>query len=212
MRTNKGFTLTEVLLGVMIVGIIGISLAALTTSASRDSGKSSSKIMLRNNLSIFLRQLRQDVHDSNRVISVNGALSSNADTLLLRLAKNQTISGTNIRSGDSVYYITYCYIACNTDACHEGVSPSDSYIGGQIKRLQSTSASDLSTCKNNSASKVMLNNVKFVKTGGHYPLFDKMSGSGDLGSLLRVELLVEIPSTPIINDVVEDIMVLPNGF
>lgn len=60
MTNKKGFTLTEILLAVMIVGIIGVALASLTTAASRESGVGRSKVMLRNNLSIALRQLRQE--------------------------------------------------------------------------------------------------------------------------------------------------------
>ena len=36
MKNNKGFTLTEILLAVMIVGLIAISLAALTRAAARE--------------------------------------------------------------------------------------------------------------------------------------------------------------------------------
>ena len=34
MKNRKGFTLTEVLLAVMVVGLIGVALASLTTAAS----------------------------------------------------------------------------------------------------------------------------------------------------------------------------------
>lgn len=202
MRINrKGFTLTEVLLGLMIVGIIGISLAALTTSASRDSGKSSSKIMLRNNLSIFLRQLRQDIHDSNRVYSIVGNIDNTANTDILVLTQNQTLSETTIRSGD-VQYITYCYIKAPTN-----VEGTNWYIGGQIKRLQNANAKG--NCISN--GKVVLNNVKYiVQDGKKYPSFTA-SGS-DLKTLLSVKLLLEIPSKPVINDVIEDVIMLPNGF
>ena len=64
MMNKKGFTLTEVLLAAMIVGIIGISLAALTRAALRESGAGQVRLMLRNQASLFLRQLRQDVRDS----------------------------------------------------------------------------------------------------------------------------------------------------
>ena len=61
MKNNKGFTLTEILLAVMIVGLIAISLAALTRAAARESGVGRSRIMLRNNLSRFMRTLRTDI-------------------------------------------------------------------------------------------------------------------------------------------------------
>lgn len=67
MNNNKGFTLTEVLLAVMIVGLVGIALAALTGTAVRESNVGRTRMMLRNQASIALRQLRQDVHQSSSV-------------------------------------------------------------------------------------------------------------------------------------------------
>ena len=67
MKNNKGFTLTEVLLAAMIVGIIGIALAALTTAALRESGTGRVRLMLRNQISLFVRQLRQDVRGATSV-------------------------------------------------------------------------------------------------------------------------------------------------
>jgi len=204
MSTNKGFTLTEVLLGIMIVGIIGVALAALTTSASRDSGQSSSKIMLRNNLSIFLRGLRQDIHDSSRVLSV--VTPTNADTIVLVLGKKQTIAGSAIGS-ETPEYITYCFLKAQTS---DGIKPTGSAIGGQIKRYQGTSVASLAQCKG-SSSKVVLNNVKYINSGSdRYPYFS--ASGGDLSSILSVGLILEIPSSPVVNDAVEDVFVLPNGF
>ena len=68
MSNNKGFTLTEVLLAAMIVGIIGIALAALTTAALRESSVGRTRIMLRNQISLFLRQLRQDVQEADTLV------------------------------------------------------------------------------------------------------------------------------------------------
>ena len=67
MKNNKGFTLTEVLLAVMIVGLVGVALAALTGTAVRESNVGRTRMMLRNQASIALRQLRQDVHQSSSV-------------------------------------------------------------------------------------------------------------------------------------------------
>ena len=67
MRNNKGFTLTEVLLAAMIVGIIGVALAALTTAALRESSMGRVRLTLRNQISLFLRQLRQDVRESEKM-------------------------------------------------------------------------------------------------------------------------------------------------
>ncbi len=67
MKSNKGFTLTEVLLAVMIVGLVGVALAALTGTSVRESNVGRTRMMLRNQASIALRQLRQDVHQSSSV-------------------------------------------------------------------------------------------------------------------------------------------------
>ncbi len=71
MSNNKGFTLTEVLLAVMIVGLVGVALAALTGTAVRESNVGRTRMMLRNQASIALRQLRQDVHQSSAVTCSN---------------------------------------------------------------------------------------------------------------------------------------------
>lgn len=68
MKSNKGFTLTEVLLAVMIVGLVGVALAALTGTSVRESNVGRTRMMLRNQASIALRQLRQDVHQASSVI------------------------------------------------------------------------------------------------------------------------------------------------
>ena len=206
MSTNKGFTLTEVLLGIMIVGIIGVALAALTTSASRDSGQSSSKIMLRNNLSIFLRGLRQDIHDSSRVLSVQTPPDNQHNFNVLVLGKKQTIAGSAIGS-ETPEYITYCFLKAQLS---DGIKPDGAAIGGQIKRYQQTSetvANNVDACKNN--GKVVLNNVKYIDSP-RFPYFSASGGS--LSSILSVGLILEIPSSPVVNDAVEDVFVLPNGF
>ncbi len=83
MKNNKGFTLTEVLLAAMIVGLIGVTLAALTTAALRESGVGRVRLMLRNQASLFLRQLRQDVRASTKAkIGADGSLVLNHNTKL----------------------------------------------------------------------------------------------------------------------------------
>ena len=76
-KDRGGFTLTEVLLAVMIVGLIAVALAALTRAAARESGAGRSKIMLRNNLSTFVRTLRRDMAQATVVKSVSGTASCN---------------------------------------------------------------------------------------------------------------------------------------
>ena len=50
----------EVLLAALIVGVIGIALAALTTAAVREGGVGRTRVMLRHQLSLAMQQLRQD--------------------------------------------------------------------------------------------------------------------------------------------------------
>ena len=69
MKSNKGFTLTEVLLAVMIVGLVGVALAALTGTAVRESNVGRTRMMIRNQASIALRQLRQDVYQASKGVS-----------------------------------------------------------------------------------------------------------------------------------------------
>ncbi len=240
MRNKKGFTLTEILLAVMIVGIIGVALASLTTAASRESGVGRSKVILRNNLSLAMRQLREDIHTSSRVLYVRGVIDSispGAVTPLLVLVKNMDVDGNKYRSSINIQYITYCFEAGSTTA-----TPSGALSGGTIYRRESYSApswnSTTPACgvpSSDSTFEVFLHNVKFIPPNGvsgystYYPvpLFRLPGLTGvysdkddsayydrhkDLGSVLRVNLITELNSKPIVNDVVEETFVLPNGF
>ena len=112
MKNNKGFTLTEILLAVMIVGIIGVALAALTTASSREAGVGRSRVLLRNNLSLAMRQLRQDVHSSTQLQYARGQISAaSAGNVipLLVLARNVDLKD-NPLPGRTPAYITYCFV------------------------------------------------------------------------------------------------------
>ena len=61
---RNGFTLTEVVLAVIIVGLVGIAVASLSVVVSRESAATNSHILLRNTLSAALRQMRQDIQTS----------------------------------------------------------------------------------------------------------------------------------------------------
>lgn len=228
MKNKKGFTLTEILLAVMIVGIIGIALAALTTAASRESGVGRSKILLRNNLSIAMRQLREDIHHASRVIYVRGEISSASSGRqipLLVLAKNVDRDNQAI-GGNTPTYVTYCFSVGSTSAL-----PSGSLSEGRIYRYESTSAPSWSSITPSCpGGNVFLYNVKYIppRSTNNYPvpLFrlegtsavysEKDTGNStlqtDLGSVLQVKLITERPSKPIVNEVVEEIFILPNGF
>ena len=240
MKKKKGFTLTEILLAVMIVGIIGIALASLTTAASRESGVGRSKILLRNNLSIALRQLREDIHNSSRVLYVRGRIdSSEAGTVtpLLVLAKNLSLDDTSITSASLASYVTYCFVTGDTTA-----TPTGALSKGTIYRRESYSVptwdSATPECgnpKTNDDFGVFLHNVKFIPPIGfageakYYPVpLFRLSGTDavysvkddstkedrykDLGSVLVIKLITELVSTPVVNEAVEEIFILPNGF
>ena len=114
MRNRKGFTLTEVLLATAIVGIIGVALASLTTAASRESGAGSSRVMLRNSLSVAIRQLRYDVHEASRAVFVKGEMATATTTAteqtpLLVLAKNSSVADEKCPQCGDRQYIAYCF-------------------------------------------------------------------------------------------------------
>ncbi|WP_428054802.1 PulJ/GspJ family protein [Candidatus Avelusimicrobium facis] len=223
MTNKKGFTLTEVLLAVMIVGLIAVALASLTRAAARESGVGRSKIMLRNNLSMFMRTLRGDMARATRVEVMHGnsAVGDNAVTLL-QLAQNvdrdgnlilRTIRSNSFRVVQRAKWISYCFVRGSDN---NNIQPADAYRGGKIYRLESTSA--YPSCSGNlPANSVVLTNVKYIPPSSNVnyfvPLFalDSFSRSGTK-SLLRVQIITELPSTPVVNDVVEEIFAMPNGY
>ncbi len=223
MTNKKGFTLTEVLLAVMIVGLIAVALASLTRAAARESGIGRSKIMLRNNLSMFMRTLRGDMAKASRVEVMYGNTNVGTSAVaLLKLAQNVDKSGSlilkTVKDGSTTTtqkakWITYCFVR-GTDQ-NAPISPSDAYRGGKIYRLESTSS--YPACSGLSDANLVLTNVKYIPSGssaGYFvPLFqlDSFSRSGTK-SLLRVQIITELPSTPIVNDVVEEIFAMPNGY
>lgn len=241
MKYKNGFTLTEVLLAVMIVSIIGLALASLTTAASRESGVGSSRVMLRNNLSIALRQLRQDVHEASQILFVKGAMEtapSDSYTPLLVLAQNASMDGDkeiiNKTDNDDQVYISYCFKKgeINEVSSGDAVQPSGATDGGIIVRRVLTGqearpASD-EYCSMGDEFQ-WLQNVKFISSSydvSFYPvpLFDLSTyktndglmdaeNQVDLtrGAILRVNLILELPSYPVVNEVVEERILLSNG-
>ncbi|MBR4592362.1 MAG: hypothetical protein IKO35_04055, partial [Elusimicrobiaceae bacterium] len=86
---------------------------------------------------------------------------------------------------------------------------------------------DCGTPASDSDFKVWLNHIKFIQYDATYqypvPYFyvvDYENGydsvvnhvPANLGSRLHVNLIMELPTAPIVNDVTEEIFVLPNGF
>ena len=251
MNNKRGFTLTEVLLAVLVVGLIGIALASLTTAASRESGVGRSRVMLRNSISRALRQLRQDVHDSSRVLYVRNRINSVSGTTLiplLRLGQNIDLSGNAI-AGLTPRYITYCFkpgtitttasgVAVEPTAAHSGVSGQPAKDGGTIYRIVRTTptsaelSSGVPTCSD-TASDIFLENVKFIppatNTSSEYyypvPLFAAVGSEGSSSAYnakaagnflfegrLKVNFILELHSSPVVNDAADEEFVLPVGY
>lgn len=223
---KAGFTLTEILIAVMIVGLIGVALASLTTAASRESGVGRSKVMLRNNLSLALRQIRQDVTQASRIdyVSGNAAFGTNA-VPVLKLAKNVDADGNIIQrqklnaagtavdgTAMPVQWITYCF---TPGTITSDVVPAGAKRGGRITRHYKETTTGAQSYPDCSGGELVLNNVKMIPTSNAYPVPTFSKGSLNPGvpsSQLTVRLITELNSTPPVNDVIEEIFTVPNGF
>lgn len=223
-RSRRGFTLTEILLAVMIVGLIAVALASLTRAASREAGVGRSRIMLRNNLSTFARILRNDMHTASRVDFIAGTLGSVGTTAvpLLKLSKNLDGEGRQIintynTSSDSetleASRITYCF---KRGSDNTNISPSGAYRGGKIYRVVeevSGSGGNYPSCNSLSEDDLVLSNVKYINGSYPVPLFAAHSLSRDwTKSLLTIRLITELNSKPIINEVMEEVFAMPMGY
>jgi len=214
LKKHAGFTLTEVLLAVMIVGIIGVALAALTRAAARESGVGRSKIMLSNNLTSFYRQLRKDLATATVVDEVEGPLdgaSFNGDYVsLIKFISNGTAQGEAIISGVAPKKIVYCFKRGDDTA---NITPSgDATRDGIIFRLEVAASQAYPECSSTSGSPV-LTNVKYISAnadGAYYPvpLFERDDATN---RLVQVNIITELNTKPIVNDVREEAISLPTG-
>jgi len=263
MSNKQGFTLTEILLAAVIVGMIGVALASLTRAASRESGAGNSRVMLRNSLSVAMRQLRQDVHRASRAWYVQGpiqAVSPSQEVTLLRLAQNTNALDDTFDDGDSSrQYIVYCFKKGTDYELSSGdpVEPIAAGLtkgnnkattdGGVIERVVWNIASgdanpeDFCPADKSAASShsTWLRHVKFISSDYTYtttsgtksypvPLFSINgfdNGSTDVsqstnryngnqageGAILDVKLIVELPSSPIVNETMEEKLIFTNG-
>lgn len=179
----KGFTLVEVLLGAMIVGLIGMALAALTTAATRESGVGRARIMLRNQLSMAIRQLRQDVMMAT---SIN--LSDGCNMELLLGDVDQSV-GPGV-SG----MITYRNDGAGTITRSKGAGPWGTTAGEAW----------LSNIVNNSGA--------FNSPECSLLALPGCNGGGCVNSILRVRLIVGTTGKPSVKESMEELIVLPQGF
>lgn len=227
---NKGFTLMEIVLAVVLVGIIGVALASLTLSASRESGRGQSKTALRNNFSIAMRQLRLDVQNSSRILYTRGKPNGVKEALLC-LAQNVDLQGNAI-TGTTAQYITYYFIPGGIKTRSDGskVEPNDSTDGGIIKRVVSTTNPLEESSLPTSGGKEAFVNVKYIKPTSidpyyapffavvrdderqHPKYYDEYKATeGTFYSRIDMNIIMELPSSPVVNDAMEETLVLPIG-
>lgn len=218
MNNKQGFSLTEVLLAVMIVAIIGVALASLTTAASRESAIGSSRTVLRNKVSLAMRQIRQDIHNATAVLKIGGTLTLSDTTAVpvLVLVKNADLSGSQILSNRSVEYVTYCFARGSTAAVPSGGAYSGGILYRNVTNSAPTSGSECSSLGN-----TFLPYVKYLPSSSGYssPLFYALDHSGgsytqsnNLSGVLKINMVLEIPdSKPLVNDAVEELFLLPSG-
>ena len=191
---NKGFTLMEILLAAMIVGVIGVALAALTTAAVRESGVGRTKTMLRHQLSNALRQLHQDIQQSDGV-----TLEYTSDNVFQTMELTQS---TQFGPNYTPHTFRYTFTPGTIAGAGGGTT------GGKIYRSV-----------DGGASRVWLENVKSIR-GDDFLSPSVISvlwngegnATGGANSVLEVRIIVEVPSTPVVNDVIDEIFVLPHGF
>ncbi len=191
MNNKKGFTLMEILLAALIVGVIGIALAALTTAAVRESGVGRSHAVLRQQLSAALSQLRQDIAQSTEArFDGEGRLWLTQEHAL----------GPNHNLHTIMYSFTPGEVA--------GVGE-NSTTGGVIRRQ--TFDNDGNTLLN----ETWLGNVKRIASAdGTFvsPQFAAVNpGSDEIRAVLEVSIIVEVPTQPVVNETVIERFFLPQG-
>ncbi len=196
MNNNKGFTLTEILLAAMVVGIIGIALAAITTAGIREGKTGRTKAIMRNQLSTTLRQLRQDIDLASSVtVGQNGRELKLVQTHPL----GPWILPHPIGLDEYPKTITYTFTVGTTDS-------GGGKIGGTLTRQVGGNAAE-----------VILPNVKSI-SGGDFvsPSFalryeDATDNYNAVSSVLRVCVIVEVAGSPVINEVIDETFLLPHG-
>ena len=204
MTNNKGFTLMEILLAAFIVGIIGVALAALTTAAVRETGVARTRTMLRHQLSVALRQLRQDIEQADGVqIRFNmGTGSAPLTTRRMVLTSNAQPLGPGQRES---WTITYTFTAGSAPGAGGGTT------GGTITRRVEVGGSVRTS--------TWLENVKSIRTENFAsPRFAQETWGvntteiNTLASAIRVTLIVEVPGSPVVNETIDETFMLPHGF
>ena len=186
MAINKqGFTLVEILLAVMILGIIGLSLAAITTAALRESSVGRTRIILRNQLSVAIRQLRQDIQLANTIYA-------DGSTLILNYDQSKKVGPTIPTNLPAQIQYTYDQENEVDAPGHSMYTSPKPQIGGRIYRTVV-----------GGETKLWLDNVKRI---ADYPSF-----IGGEDSRIRVKIIVQSNSFPVVNEVFDETFYTPHG-
>lgn len=197
MTNNRGFTLIEILLAAMIVGLIGLSLGAISTAALRESGIGRTRMILRNQLSLALRQLRQDIHEASKITFP----SSGNDMLVLEYNADQRIG----QDPTNRHTVTYKLEKSGISA------PGGGTVGNKIMRIVKDSEGNVLF---RSDTKPWLENVKSITSQTDldeaYPSFKPLSPSGQ-DSRVIVRLIVQPVGEIVINETVRTVIVSPQG-
>ena len=213
--TAKGFTLTEVLLAVMIVGLIGVALASLSRGAARESSVGRSRITLRNDLSLFIRQLRSDLETASAIApsgtpdAAGGKLltikqgNTRGESAIWTYAKAGLIPNQVRKDIEPKKWITYCFKKGTVAA----KAPTGSTVQGEICRIASTESEPACT---NSACATVLTNVKYIPDTYPVPLFRANPRFGS--NVLDVHIITELNSNPVANETIEEIFPIPGGY
>lgn len=218
MKNKQGFTLTEVLLAVMIVAIIGVALASLTTTASKESSTGSAKTTLRNRLSLALRQIRSDLSSASNILYIVGNAPEKQDYLLMLLAMNKDRAGNSIQSDKVILpfmvnapYVVYC---SKYDATTQTTSIVRSVLSEKPDALVGICANPGETLVKNVkiASSTNFVSPSFFALDISSGAFFGMSGKYSPPSVVRVQLIVTIPgSKPVMNEAVEEIFLISSA-
>jgi len=193
MKNNKGFTLMEILLAAMIVGIIGLALAALTTAAVREGGVGRTKVMLRQQLSLALSQLRQDIAEADSILLLMGTGGAEGGDPLIVISKSAI--GPLQREEEDVKYVY-------RKGTIQGAGNPNSRTGGVICRKV---GSEDNPCE------VWLTNVKDISQNSFkspsFSFMNVVTGSSPGGGGIRFRVILEVPTEPVVNEAVEEVFV-----
>ena len=192
MCNKKGFTLTEVLLAVLIVAVVGVALVSITTAASRESGIANNKVVMRNQLSSFMRQLRRDIQEARGITFLEQDIYTESHS------ENDWLTLLTInRTGYPVYY---CFRFGPS-----GGGITGAHVGGQIQRISGPDVTGCPIAGNGNGKDIVLRNVKYIPKEDTYKYPAPYIQNAGAGAIL-IRVVVEIPGAqPAVNDAIEEV-------